>query len=348
MEPKKEGLARSQGFTHTLTTSWHAILESWKLTLLAVVNDIVFFFLFSWLATWTVITLSEPLDKIYGIAGENISTLAKNLSNEEATSVIISNYEAFMAAYYSILKTAALFLVGAFALWVIFQFFGWFIAHLIAEGKKRFGEGRQARLECVHYFKRFFLASTAAMIAVTGILYASMWLSVQINVSRLGSGPQAMISMLVALLLMAILYALCCGYAGVLRTNDRAGGTAITATGITYALAVTHIKQMLLAFLFSLALIYGSGYLLALVLPANLPIGILFLLVAGITYALAVTHIKQMLPAFLFSLALIYGSGYLLSLMFPANLHLGILFGLLVAGPSFTFSRVLMIVSGKK
>ena len=319
--------AAQAGIIQNLKTSWNLILDSWKLTLLALINDLAYFFFFSWLSTWTVETLSAPLNNIYGIAGDNISNLAKNLSNEEAASAIMANYEGFMSAYQVILKTALLFLIGSLLLWIIFQFMAWVLAHLITKRSmhaKKTPHTKSilhtathsqtkaepqtnsyvhiqstsqqntisqlktiSRNDLIHYFKRFSILSIAGMIVVAGILYASMRLAMWINVSQLGQFPQTATSILVAFLLFATLYILYCGYC--------AGFTAQR----------------------------------------------------GATFILSVKHTKQMLGPFIIAVLMAYAGGFILAILLPTNAILGAAFGLIVVGPSFTFGRVLMIVAGK-
>lgn len=291
MEPKhiqNHNWEKKMELVHHLSQSWTSLLKSWKLTIFSIINDLLFFFLFSMISTKTVEALSTPLHQLYSMAGENISKLAKNLTNEEAASAILTNYSAFMNSFYSILKIAALFLMGSLALWLVFQFLSWYTAHLISAGKKTISALKESKPEIISFLSRFWTHSIAGMIVVVGILYASMRISVAFNVSRFDYNLQAGLSALVAIAMFSVLYTLYCGYASPMRDSKCA------------------------------------------------------------SLQRAIQSARTMIPPFLITIALMYGTGFILSRLLATNLIIALLFGIIVAAPSFTFGRVLMILSAKK
>lgn len=276
---------RPKTFLSLLIHSWNLLLDSWKLTSISALCDVIFFVLFSWLATWTVQTLADPLNQIYTIAGEQISTLATNMTDPEAAGVILSNYEGFMTAYQAVIKTSVVFLVGAFVLWIILQSVSWYIAHAIASGKREPKELAANRAFTIAFLKRFCSISLAGMLVIVGILYLSIRLSMWVNVSRLGDSMQAAASFFVAALLFLTLYGVFCGYAAE-PTSRR-----------------------------------------------------------GTTLRVAIRQAKRMIPAYLLALLLTYAGSLILQSITPGIPLLGLAFGLLVVAPSFTYERVLMILS---
>ncbi|MEK6959541.1 MAG: hypothetical protein AABX47_00065 [Nanoarchaeota archaeon] len=258
---KKATGADSRLITHA-KEAWSLVLSRWKLTIAGTVVDILFFFLFSWASTWAFITMEGPLNKIYDLAGENISKLAVDMNNPEGLSALLSSQQEFMAAYSVVISTALKFIGIVLALWLVLQGLSWAISHNIA-GNRISGK-EQASVYA--WTKRFGMVTIPAAILAVGILYLSIRLAAWANINRMGDGAQTGISVIIALMFFTLTYFIFCGYA----SNPLAG------QGATMETSLRRWRTMVPAYLAILLIVYASNFLLSLLMQWSAGLGLLF------------------------------------------------------------------------
>jgi len=292
MEPSKHSWITEKGKTnmnadpqllaHT-KEALNRVISKWKLTIAGTLVDILFFFLFSWASTWAFMTMEGPLNKIYDLAGENISKLAVDMNNPEGLSALLTSQQEFMAAYSVVISTALKFIGLVLALWLVLQGISWAISHNIA-GNRISGRAQETIFA---WTKRFGMVTIPAAILAVGVIYLSIRLAAWANINRMGDGAQTAISVIVALMFFTLTYFTFCGYA----SNPLAG--------------------------------------------------------QGAAFETSVRRWRKMVPAYMVLLVIVYASNFLLSSLIQFSAGLGMLFGIIVVAPSYTYNRVLMIISAR-
>lgn len=236
-ELKKE--SREQGLLFRMRLAWQLLLKKYVLSICGALTDFLYVFLFAGLTTWAFLSIEGPIQRVYAIAGDNISALSMDLTNQEALKSIMASQQEFIAAYTEVIKVALLFMAGVLVLWLILQGLAWAISHAIGAQKILIGK----------YIRRFLIVSVCGWILIIGLLYVSMKVSAWININRLGEWTQATASAIVIILFFTILYFLFSGYA----TPTQAG------KGMAWKVPTAGWKTMLPAYIISLAIAF-IGY----------------------------------------------------------------------------------------
>lgn len=262
MAKKNQSQKTELALISLMKEAWRLIITKWKLTLAGTCVDILFFFLFSWASTWAFITMEGPLNKIYDIAGDNISKLAIDMNNPEGLSALLSSQQEFMTAYSVVISTALKFIGIVLALWLVLQGISWAISHNIA-GNRISGK-EQATVFA--WTKRFFAVTIPSAILAAGILYLSIRLAAWANISRMGDATQTTISVIVALMFFTLTYFTFCGYA----SNPLAGQGAMFET------SVRRWRNMVPAYFTLLVIVYALNFILSSLMQWSAALGLLF------------------------------------------------------------------------
>ena len=133
-------------FTKTISTAWNVFVKHKRLLPLFMLVDGIFILLLTWMQVFFLQKASEHIFTVQRIMQGQMS----NASQEEMMRLSSSLMQdvAFKAAYDQILKSIGLFIVCAFAVWIVLKGFAWLLTIRMVR-----------RVDVKAFFKQFVLTS---------------------------------------------------------------------------------------------------------------------------------------------------------------------------------------------